>query len=446
MDQKSISEVSSGIRTAFQKANDAIRKNNTDYAIEILKGIVKSNPGFMDARKALRKQERIHTEGLSGFAKLLVGLKTLKFIAKGKTSLNKKPMDALKAAEDALAVSLNQMSALNLLADAAVELDAYFIAIEALEIALEYQPENQSNLRKLHDVYVADKQGGKALEVMTKLADLNPGDLTMESELRAAQARATMEQGNWEKDTDFKEKLASKDEAHEIEKEEITARSEEDIKERIELYEKRMANDPAEAESVDNKRKLGELYHRGGRYDDAIASYTWIMDKLGKLDPTIDKEIEKAEVAKLKESGEGAEEKILAYRKERAEDRVYHFPNDTQLRFDLAVVYWEVGDVDKSLEQFQLAQRNPQRRLTCLVYLGRCFAAKKQFDMSTEQFDKALSEMLVMDKQKMEALYYYGIAADDMGDNEKALSCFKDIYQANINYRDVKERMEKYYG
>ena len=84
--------------------------------------------------------------------------------------------------------------------------------------------------------------------------------------------------------------------------------------------------------------------------------------------------------------------------------------------------------LDKALEQFQLAQRNPQKRLSAIVYLGRCFAEKKQYDMAVEQYDKAISEMPVMDKEK------------------QAMECFKQIYSTNVNYLDVAKRMDAYYA
>ena len=102
--------------------------------------------------------------------------------------------------------------------------------------------------------------------------------------------------------------------------------------------------------------------------------------------------------------------------------------------------------LDKALEQFQLAQRNPQKRLSAIVYLGRCFAEKKQYDMAVEQYDKAISEMPVMDKDKMEALYHLGVTCEEMGDDKRAMECFKEIYSANVNYLDVAKRMDAYYA
>jgi len=66
--------------------------------------------------------------------------------------------------------------------------------------------------------------------------------------------------------------------------------------------------------------------------------------------------------------------------------------------------------------------------------------------MAIEQFQKAIDEMLVMDKDKENALYYLGVAYEHMGENEKALNCFKEIYQQNVNFRDVKEKIENFYA
>ena len=65
--------------------------------------------------------------------------------------------------------------------------------------------------------------------------------------------------------------------------------------------------------------------------------------------------------------------------------------------------------------------------------------------MAIEQFTKAIGEMVMMDNQKMEALYHLGSTYDLLGKKEEALECFKSIYQANVKYRDVAERINKSY-
>ncbi|OGV53541.1 MAG: hypothetical protein A2017_20805 [Lentisphaerae bacterium GWF2_44_16] len=455
MEQKGLNEVSSALRSAFQKAQDAIRKENTEYAIEILKGVVQSQPGFTDARTTLRKLEKEKASKMGSFAKMMANIKIAMITAKGKSALKKKPIDAIKAAEEALAIYLYSASALNLLSDAAEALDALFLSIESLEVLRESCPDNETNLRNLARIYELAGEGMEVLKIRQKISTMKPNDLQVQQELRAAAALASMQKGKWEEEGSYQDKLKSKDEAVAIEQEDRIVRDVDDIAEMIERYEK-MVNEGDT--SIDNRKKLAELYQRANRHDDAIATYNWIIEKLGTMDPAIDRSIEKSIVSKyeiqieeLKKASASEDDiKKLAetkynYRLERAVDRVNKYPNDMQLRYDLAIVYWDGNFIDNALEQFQYAKKNPHRRLASIVYLGRCFFSKNQFDMAVDQLQNALAEMHVMDKTKMEALYYLGVTFEKMNEIEKAMDCFKQIYQANINYLDVSARMNKYY-
>jgi tetratricopeptide (TPR) repeat protein len=454
MDKKSIKDVSSSIRTAFQKANDVIRKNNSEYAVELLKGIVQKEPTFMEAREALRSQEKIKSDNLGAFAKIIANMKIGMVLTKGRSKLKKAPKEAMAIAEEALAMNLYSPPALNLLADAASEAKAFYIAVEALEIVDELQPKNEVNLRKMAKTYESNSQGREVLRVWQRISELRPGDLEVQQQLRGAAALASMQDGKWEEEGDFKDKLKNKEESVAIEQDDKIARSEDDVAAMIERLEKQLEAE----EHVDTLRKLADYYYRANRFDDSINACNRIVEKMGTLDPAVDRSIEKANVAKfntaieVKKAEGGGEAEIqdlenqkFNYRLERAVDRVNKYPNDTELRFNLAVVYWEGSHVDNALEQFQIAQKNPHHRLAAIVYLGRCFHAKDQLDMAIEQFERAISEMPGMDKPKMGALYYLGIAYEDSGNAEKALDCFKQIYQTNVNYMDIAERIQKFY-
>ena len=81
-----------------------------------------------------------------------------------------------------------------------------------------------------------------------------------------------------------------------------------------------------------------------------------------------------------------------------------------------------------------------------IVYLGRCLSAKGQFDMALDQFDAALAEMPVMDKSKMQALYYKGEALSGMGRVDEAFECYKQIYSTDVGFLDVGRKVEEYYA
>ena len=463
IEKKGIKDITSDLRNNFQTAMNAVEKNNIDYAILLLKSIIQKEPGFIDAREQLRKMEREKLKNSGFFAKFMDGMKAGSKAAKGKALLvAKKPNQALKIAEEALALSVSSIPALNLLAQAGQDLEAYFITIEALELAAEFHPKNESVLDWLATVYAEIGEGVKVLQIRQQLAAMKPNDMKRQNDVRSAAALATIEKGNLDQG-DFRKSLKDKDESIKSEQEDRIVRDVDDVKNLIAEYEQRIADGD---ESVDLHRKLAELYQRGGDHDNALKYFNVVVEKMGTLDPHIDQAIEKSTVANFqktvdqwKEYGESdpankeeaeqniqqISQQILDYRLERAQDRVRLYPNDTELRFQLALVHWEMGNVDEALKEFQTAQKNPHRRLTALVYLGRCFHAKGQHDIAVEQFENAIKGMVPMNKEKMDALYHLAVTYEEMGEKDKAAATFKQIYQANVSFRDVAERMENLY-
>ncbi len=456
---KELKDVKTAVRNVYQKGVDLIDKHQRDYGIELLKQVVQAEPGFLNARKILRAAERDKSSSLSGFGKFVANMKSLQHIMKAQSKMGKNPVEAMAAIEEALSLNLFSASALNVLANAAKNAGANFACSEALDILLEMDPDNEATLKNATELYQAINDGRNLLKVWQRLASKNPQNLEYQGKLREAAALATMEAGEWEKNESAAAKAAA---AAKQQKSSNAAagdriiRAEEDIRAMSAQFEQEIA---AGNESVDLRKKLAELYMRSNRFEEAIAAYDWIVKKMGTLDPAIDRLIERCNIAivqneieQLKAAG-AAEEEIQAreqaiynYRLERYEDRVRLYPNDLLCRYDLAEVYWEGGEVDKALEQFQLAQRNPSHRLLAMTYLGRCFHAKGQNDMAIEEFQKVLDEMPTMSKDKMNTLYHLGLTYEDTGDAEQAVACFKQIYSANVNYMDVAERMNAFYA
>ncbi len=465
IEQKSIKDVTADMRTNYQTAKGAFDKNNLDYAILLLKGIIKKDPGFMEVRNLLRQVEKKKLSTAGFLAKTTGNLKAGGIATKGKAMLvAKKPEQAMKLAEDALAISISSLPALNLLAQAAIELEATFITIEALKIAIEYHPKNDTVMDWLANVYADEKEGVKALQVRQKIAAMDPKNMEKQQAVRSAAALATIEKGKFDnKEGDFRQSLKNQDQAVQLEQIDRIVRDVDDVKSLIDKYEEQIAKGD---DSVDIHRKLAELYQKGGNHDDALKHFNHVVEKMGTLDPHIDQAIEKSTVANFEDTlkqwqeygaadsanKEEADQNVsqiekqsLDYRLARALARVELYPNDTELRFFLAMVYWEINNIDEALQQFQIAQKNPHRRLIALVYLGRCFHAKGQNDIAVEQFENAITGMVAMNKDKMDAIYHLAITYEAMGETEKAASSFKQIYQANVSFRDVAKRMENLY-
>ena len=67
-------------------------------------------------------------------------------------------------------------------------------------------------------------------------------------------------------------------------------------------------------------------------------------------------------------------------------------------------------------------------------------------DFAIKQLALAKSELLPMDEVKKEIVYNLGLAYEKSKQPDKALDQFKEIYETDMGYRDVAQRVEASYG
>jgi len=458
MQTKGLKDVTTKLREIYNRALDAGRKKNWDYAIELMLNVLGKEPTFQVARKELRKVEAEKSNKLGFVSKLIAKLKASFKVPKLRILAKKSPMKAVLEYEKLLGKNLYNNTVLNALADAAASKEMYYISIEALEIIHDKHPKNESNLRKLAGYYQDVKDGMAYLQIFQEIGNMHSNDLTVQAEVRSALAYSTMHKASWEKEGTTQEKAHNKESGAAEQIAEGSLHDENQAAVLVEKYTKELeTNDSSEI-----RRKLAEAYCMLKEYEKAIEQLNAIQENLGSMDPAVDKLIEAAYIANIganiKELSdnptqyEAPEEQIvdlqqhrIQYRLKRAKERVDAYPNDTQLHYDMALMLFETEDYDGALEEFQNARKNPQRKLSCVLYIGRCFEKKNQFDMAVDQFKEALAGMQDKSNEKMETLYYLGIAHEALEQNDKALENFKEIYQHNINYKDVAQRIQKHY-
>jgi tetratricopeptide (TPR) repeat protein len=65
--------------------------------------------------------------------------------------------------------------------------------------------------------------------------------------------------------------------------------------------------------------------------------------------------------------------------------------------------------------------------------------------MAVAQFEKAIAAITVIDDSAKGLLYNLGGAYVQLGNLDKATGCYKQIYEADIGFKDVSEKIEKIY-
>jgi tetratricopeptide (TPR) repeat protein len=116
------------------------------------------------------------------------------------------------------------------------------------------------------------------------------------------------------------------------------------------------------------------------------------------------------------------------------------------LRYDLGVLQFEAGEITPAIQSFQRSQANPHKEIPSLMHMGKCFAKRGMNDMAAGTLQKALDKKEIMDDEKMDLHYQLGCVLDSMDRTEESIEQFKLIYERDIGYRDVADRVDAYYA
>ena len=206
--------------------------------------------------------------------------------------------------------------------------------------------------------------------------------------------------------------------------------------------------------SVDLRRRLLRAYSAAGRRDDALSALDDALAAVpqdeGLLDARGDLMIERAEaaLAEAETSGDtGAVERLKAERLRVEIDecarRSARHPSDAALRLRLARAHYKSGQVDRALENFQAAVADPRYELESRQGLGACFYRKGLLPLAARQFESALAAAGGVASEKgKEICYHLGLVSERMNDRSGALTRYLQIYEVDINYKDVGRKIE----
>ncbi len=463
MPEKPLNVIPRQQRDLYDKGIVAIQRNNFDYAINILCGVLKMEPGFFDARQALRAAQVKKTGGgQTGFFKKMIGGATSQpAITKAQLSLRKNPLEAIEAAEEILNGDPWSTGAHKLLADAAMEAGLMKTAILSLEILYKNNPKDREMALQLADAYTQAGQNDKAEKVYNDLLRVRPNDPEILQLSKNVSARQTLNEGGYEEVAQtggsYRDILKDKGEAVSLEQANRVVKSDDVAQNLINEYEARLKNEPGNLKVM---RNVAELYAQKKDFDKALGYFERIRTTENAADPSLEKVIAETNLKKfdhLKSQLDTAapdydqraaelDAQKIAFQLEACRQRAEKYPTDLQIRFELGQLYYNAGKFNEATQEFQKAQNNPQRRLASIMYLGRCFAKKGMNDMAARRFQDALKEKLGFDDEKKEMLYDLGCVYEKMNKADEAIEQFKQIYEADIGYRDVAAKVDAYYA
>lgn len=461
MPEKGISEVGRALREQYEKGLAAFQKNNLDYAIAILEGILKQEPSFFDGRQALRAAQLRRAGARGGFFKRMLGTATHShLIAKAQIELRTNPLDALQTAEQILNSDPHSTVAHRILADAARAAGFPRTAVLSLEAIYRISPDKEIALQ-LGESLAKAGQIGKADTILSELARTFPNDPEIAQVMKNVAAKRTLSEGGYGAleggGGSYRDVLRDKEETVSLEQEKREVKSEDVTARLLQEHEARLVKEPNNLRLL---RATAELHTQKRQYDQALRCYQRIIEAEGSSEPSLERAITEttlrryddqiagldAEAADYAGAKARLEAERNAYELERARRLAEQYSNDLQLRFDLGVLYFEAGKLTEAIQEFQKAQANPHRRIAALHYLGQCFSRRGINDLAARTLQTALREKQVFDDEKKELMYTLGAVLAQMGKAEEAVEQFKLIYEVDIGYKDVAARVDAYYS
>jgi tetratricopeptide (TPR) repeat protein len=116
---------------------------------------------------------------------------------------------------------------------------------------------------------------------------------------------------------------------------------------------------------------------------------------------------------------------------------------DYDTHYNLGIAYKEMGLIDESISEFQLASKDPKRAVECASMLGLCFLEKGMPQLAIKWYRKGLEMPEITEEEHVGLLYDLGSAYMEVGDTDNAQKAFVEVYGRNNNYRDIVSRIKQ---
>jgi len=351
--------------------------------------------------------------------------------------------------------------ALRLYAKIAGQNDNLEIAVLALQKASKLKPTSISILRELGHACWKAKMYGAAQKSFLEIQRIKPADQEAARALHDLAAESTINEGKYDEEGDFRTSAKDLDAQKRLHDEARIVRDDEDADRAIADLEADLEEDP---DSVASHLRLAHLHRRKSDWDRAFEE----LDRCLELSPNNAKVLmtrSDFEIARRRETLDSARKRLrehpddeqiqrqvadlekaeLAFETKELEKQVATHPTQTDLKLRLGRLYSRADRTNGAIAQFQKCVNDPRRRLVALVSLGREFLKKDRNDLAARQFKTVIDEVEIMNDIKKEATYLLGKVLQEDGKSREALDSFQTIYEVDISYEDVADRVDTLY-
>ncbi len=433
-----------------EKAQDAADRRAWDHAIEFYLQALDLDPDNLDGREGIRKAELAKYEAYypstaSRFFATL-GAKLSAAIA----GLTRNHEGKMRSLERVLTKDPKNISSGLALGAAAVAAGHRHAALAAFRGVLLVDKKNIEAWKGAGRALCALGEATEALTAFEEAAKLDPRDQEANRMRKNLAAEVSINATGIDRSGHSRDKLRDGAETERLEQDGRLVRSTDELEAAVVRLEKEVAANPGDA------KLLAELANRLAAlkdYDRAIEIYESayeaqptnfdLREKAGDLKITrFDRDLREARESGNQEEADRLDGQRLSFIVGEYRARVKDHPTDLVLHFQLGKALFESGDYDGAIGEFQQTNRDPRRKIESMTMLGNCFLKKGMFDLAENQLRKAIEEMPGMSNRTKDVLYSLGKLKEKQGKPKDALAEYKKIYEVDISFRDVAERME----
>lgn len=447
MPDKDHTSVGGEVRQLWEKGCDTLEKKNYDYAMVLLADALEKEPAFFDCRMHLRAAQVKKHENAGRLSKMAAAAGNAHHMAQAKIALARKNyFSALAHAEKTLCADPYNSVAHRVIADSALALDLPQTMISSLQMLKKANPKDNKITQELAKALEMLNDWDEAERVMLELAQMNPEDPFLQQAYKDTAAKATIYRGNYEKRRDEQD-------ASEVDDSKADYTSEDVLDEKIFDMEERLQNEP---ENFKLAVDIAKLYVDRQDFDRAFEYFEWVQENHSVGDSSIDRALADAYEAQfdydINPYPEGSSERIGleadrdTFMLENCRERADRYPTMLEFRFELGERLFRAGDVDEAIQTFQRSQNSPTHKIHSLSYLGQCFMQRGMYDMALSQFEKAMDGKTTFDDQMKELVYLLASVCEKQGKREQAEAHYKSIYEVDVGFRDVAEKVESGYS
>lgn len=436
----------------IQKAEEAARRKNYDFAVELYQQLLELDPDQGEARAGLRRALRLRQEKKKG-GKLLRALSGAGPLAMAKTLRKAGKLDAcIKAAEQYLATNPLDVDA-NLFLGEALEGGEYYKSAAAVyEFIAEIAPRNPEGLKRAGAMMYKLGEHAQALGYYERALDADPRDQEALKQRKNLAAETALTERETAGAGHSRDQIKDKDQARDLERRGRIHRTQEEWQEELERLEERYADAPSDPDLMIAMAEACE------KLKDPEAAFDWLSracdyrkdaaDLRGRRDvlreKVLKKQLSRADAAGETEKANRLEQELRSFQLESLRDQVRTRPSDAGLRIKLAQQLLRLEEVDEAVGELQKAVDDPRLGREANFFLGTAFQKKGFADLARKNFERALEGCSGSDERSKEILYSLGAIAEGEGQPEEARTLFGRIFEIDIGYRDVADKMEQY--